>query len=110
MDNYLGLFDIFAFAFGAYFFSIFFRTKFMGKPINITNFMPTTMTMQNCKQPEAFTAYILPRLLVFSLFLMAYSAVSFFRWLDTLWFYLLFPAVVVLFYVFTVRRARRFWE
>lgn len=110
MDSYMSIFDIFAFGFGIYFLYIFIQTKFMGKPVNISNFMPTTMTMKTCKDPEAFTAFILPRILFFALFLMVYSAISFLQLLNNLWFYLLFPLVLVAFYILTVRQSRRFWQ
>lgn len=109
MDNVFSIFDIFVFAFGVYFFYIFFQTKFRGKPLNISNFMPTTMTMQNCKQPEAFTAFLLPRLLLFAVFLILYGAISFLQLVTSTWYYFLF-LLPVAFYILTVRQARRFWQ
>lgn len=109
MDNLFRIFDIVLFAFGAYFLYIFFQTKFLGKPINISNFMPTDMTMKNCKQPEAFTAFILPRLLIFAVFLIACGAVSLLQLANTIWYYLLF-VLLIAFYILTIRQSRRFWQ
>ena len=109
MNDFFGIFDIFVLGFGAYFFFIFFQTKFLGKPLNASNFMPTTMTMKSCKQPEAFTAFILPRLLIFSVFLILYGAVSLFQLVEAAWFYFLFLLLIV-FYVITIRQSRRFWQ
>lgn len=109
MDSILGIFDVFVVAFGVYFLFVFIQTKFRGKPLNISNFMPTTMTMQNCKQPEAFTAFFLPRLLVFAVFLILYGAISLLRLVEATWYYFLF-LLLIGFYIIIVRQSRRFWQ
>ena len=109
MNDFFSILDIFVLGFGIYFFFIFFQTKFLVKPLNISNFMPTTMTMKNCKQPEAFTAFILPRLLIFSIFLTLYGVVSLLQLAEVAWFYFLF-LLLIAFYILTVRQSRRFWQ
>lgn len=109
MDNYLGIFDIVTLLLGLYFLYIFVQTKFMGKPLNVSNFMPSNMPLRSCKQPEAFAAFILPRILIFGLLLVVYSVVSYLQLVDFIWAYLIFPVLIV-FYIVTIRQARRFWK
>ena len=109
MDSYLGIFDIITLLVGLYFLLIFVQTKFMGKPLNVSNFMPGDMTLSSCKQPEAFSAFILPRILLFGLLLVVYSVISYLELVSFLWAYLLFPLLIV-FYIITIRQARKFWK
>lgn len=109
MDSIFGIFDIAVFAFGGYFLYLFVQTKFRGKPVNISNFLPTDLTMKQCRQPEAFTAFILPRFVIFGLLLICYSTLSFFKIFTSGWFSLIYSVPVIAFYIVTVRQSRKFW-
>ncbi len=109
MDNLSGIFDIAVFAFGVYFLYLFVQTKFRGKPVNVSNFLPSDLTMKRCRQPEAFTAFILPRFLIFGVLLMCYSALSFLQLIPSGWFYFAYAVPVILFYIITVRQSRKYW-
>ena len=109
MDGFFDLFSILLACYGVYFLYLFVQTKFRGKPVNVSNFLPSDLTMKRCRQPEAFTAFILPRFLIFGVLLMCYSALSFLQLIPSGWFYFAYAVPVILFYIITVRQSRKYW-
>ena len=110
MDTYFKLFDFLILLYGAYFFYAVISVKWMGRPLTIKYFMPTDLTMENCRDPQGFTSFILPRMVVFGLLLIVYAATSLAGLLTHFVVYFIFFVVVIGLYSLTTRQARaRFW-
>ena len=110
MDAYFKLFDFLILVYGAYFLYLVLSVKWMGRPLITKHFMPTDLTLDNCKDPQAFTSFILPRMVVFGFLLIVYAATSLAGLLTHFVYYFIFFVVVIGLYALTVRQARaRFW-
>lgn len=112
MDGFLSIFSLLLAGYGVYFIYQWFQIKFQKKPVDVKNFMPTDMTLDNCSDVEAFTAYVAPWLLVMGASLVIYSVASYALG-NSGWFIFIvigYFAALILTYTLMVRHAKkRFW-
>lgn len=112
MNGFFDIFSILIAGYGIYFLSLWFRVAVQKQPVDTKNILPTDLTLKNCNDPERFTAFILPWLLITGLSLVVYAAISYFfgseRWFIAVIF--LYFAAILVYYMLTMRTARRrFW-
>lgn len=110
--DYFKIFDIVIAGYGVYFLINWFNSQVLKKPFLSKTIMPADMTMDKCVDPKAFTAYLLPRLLVISLLLIVYGGSSLLGIMEEHYFFVYGPLLVliIIIYVLTIKTARRrFW-
>ena len=111
--DYFKIFDVVIAGYGVYFLINWFQGQFLKKPFVSKTLMPADMTMDKCSDPQAFTVFFLPRLLVISLLLILYGGSSLLGFMQEHYFLVYGPLLVliIVIYVLTIKTARRrFWH
>ena len=110
--DYFQVFDLLIGGYGLYFLYQIVQSRLRRQPFPPQNILSRDMTLETCRDVEAYTAFIIPRVLCLALLLIAYAVIAISGILDaySLYFYFVVFLILVPFYVVTVKQARqRFW-
>ena len=112
MEEFGSIFDFAIAGYGIYFIYLSLSAKIKGEVFRVKELLPATCTMDKCKDPDAFTAYMIPRVLLFGVLLFLFGAASF---LGLFGSYMLIACIafvvflVVFYFVVLKRAAKLFW-
>ena len=113
MNGFLDIFALMLGFYGVYFLVLWFRAAVKKQPLETgKNVLPPDLTMNTCKDVQQFTAYIIPWLFITGASLIGYAVISYF--FGSAWWFLFvgfgYFAAVLIYYILTMRTARRrFW-
>ena len=113
--SFLSLFDLLILCYGFFLLAWWARAKFRGEVFPPKYLLPQDLTLEECKDLEGYKRFMPLRVLLFALLLLMMGGVSYLLGperiglLPALLVYAGFFALVVLLYMDTGRRARRFW-
>ena len=110
--DYFKIFDVVIAGYGVYFLITWFQSQVLKKTFLPKTMIPADMSMDKCTDPQGFTAFFLPRLLIISLLLIVYGGSSLLGFMEEHYFFVYGPLLIliVVIYVLTVKTARRrFW-
>ena len=110
--DFFSLFDLLIGGYGVYFLYQIVQSRLRHQPFPPQNILSRDMTLDTCRDVEAYTAFILPRVFCFALLLIAYAVISLSGIMSaySLYFYFAVFLILISFYVVIVRQARqRFW-
>ena len=112
MDEFGSIFDILFVAYGVDFLYLALSSKIKKEPFPASSLMPQGCTIEKCKDPEAFTAFMFPRVLLFGTLMILFGVTAFFGLLGS--FLLIacvvfFALLIVFFFVVLKRAAKLFW-
>ena len=112
--SFLSLFDLLIMCYGFFLLTWWARAKFRGDTFPAKYLLPQDLLLEDCKDLEGYKRFMPARVLLFALLLLAMGGSSFLlgpERLGTAFFavYAGFFALVILLYVDTGKKARKFW-